>query len=147
MQKGGATLAEFDDKLSAILGNQAAMGQIMALAQSFSGGGDGAQSNPPNSEDTFQQEPSFAPAPASSGIDPLSMLSNLDPRMLQMGMRLFQEYQGNNSDSTALLLALRPYLKPERYAKLDRAVQLAKISRVARVIFSSFGDKGGEDIV
>ena len=31
-------MSEFDDKLSAILGNQEAMGQIMALAQSLSGG-------------------------------------------------------------------------------------------------------------
>ena len=45
-------MAEFEEKLSSILGDQNAMSQIMALAQSLSGGGEhppGAQpSSPPS---------------------------------------------------------------------------------------------------
>ena len=41
-------MAEFEEKLNSILGNEKAMGQIMALARSLSGGerapGDGTQS-------------------------------------------------------------------------------------------------------
>ena len=41
-------MAEFEDKLNSILGNQEAMSQIMALARSLSG----EQPQEPGSEDT-----------------------------------------------------------------------------------------------
>ncbi len=129
-------MAEFEDKLAAILGNQAAMGQIMALAQSFSGG-EGEPSDP--------TEPPLQRVEPAQETNPLSMLGDLDPKLLQLGMRLLGEYQGDNSQSLALLAAIRPYIRPERYAKLDRAIQLAKLSRVIRVAFQSFGE-GADDV-
>ena len=73
---------------------------------------------------------------------PLAALSSLDPRLLQMGMRLWQEYQGGDERTTDLLQALRPFLRKERQAKLDRAVQLAKLSHVIRVALQVLGEKG-----
>ncbi len=134
-------MAEFEDKLSAILANEAAMGQIMALAKSFSG----EETPPPPA----QGEPDWVPvaeAPSNSQEDsPLNLMGDLDPRLIQMGMRLLGEYQGESSNSLALLAAIRPYIRPERYQKLDRAIQLAKLSRVIRVAFGALGE-GAEDV-
>ncbi len=127
-------MAEFEEKLGAILGNEAAMGQIMALAQSISGGEATTPSPPP------QTQEGTAPA-----FNPLSMLGDIDPRVLQMGMRLLGEYQGENSQTVALLAAIRPFVRPERYEKVDRAIQLARLSRVIRVLFQSLGE-GAEDV-
>ncbi len=130
-------MAEFEEKLGAILGNEAAMGQIMALAQSISGGGENSSTPPPPSETV-----EFVPVPQQN---PLSMLGDLDPRMVQLGMRLLGEYQGENSQSMALLSAIRPFIRPERYEKVDRAIQLARLSRVVRVLFQTLGE-GKENV-
>lgn len=120
-------MAEFEEKLNSILGDQAAMGQIMALAKSLGGSGSGQGSDPAPA--SVQQEP------AGETTSPLSLLGELDPRMVQMGMRLFQEYQSGDDRNATLLQALRPFIRTERYAKLDRAVQVARISRVIRALF------------
>jgi len=43
------------------------------------------------------------------------------------------EYNSDDGGRTALLQALRPFVKERRYAKLDRAIQIAKLSRLIRV--------------
>ena len=106
-------MAEFDEKLNSILGNQDAMSQIMALARSLSGDGGRPAAGPevsqaaPNPEETpaspTQRE---QPAPAAAPMPDLSsMLGQIDPSMIQMGMRLFQEYQGHDDRNAALLAA------------------------------------------
>ena len=87
-------MAEFDDKLSAILGDENAMSQIMALAQSLSGPKEPAQ---PGEVCETQSMPE-----PDAGRD------------------------------ARLLAALRPYLKPERQGKLDRALELLQLLRLLR---------------
>lgn len=134
-------MGEFEEKLNSILGDKEAMGQIMALAQSL---GKPAPPTPKPEEETREPgwERTGAPAPESgAGEDPLSMLGSLDPRMVQMGMRLLKEYRTGDDRNAALLAALRPFLRKERYARLDRAIQIARLSRVLRVAFQSLGGK------
>ena len=76
---------------------------------------------------------------------PLSALAGLDPRLLQAGIRLFSEYSAADDRKVALLTALKPFVKPERYAKVDRAVQIAKLARVIRVAFQLFQDSREEE--
>ena len=71
------------------------------------------------------------------------MLGGLDPKMMQMGMKLLEEYNRGDDRNTALLAALRPFVREERFAKVDRAIQIARLSRVIRVLFDAMKDKGG----
>lgn len=126
-------MSEFEDKLQSILGNPEAMNQIMSIAQSITG-------NSQNSEDPAPTEEPEPPASAEQTADeqtagnPLSLLGDLDPRLIQVGMRLLSEYRSTGDDrKTALLTALRPFVKQERYAKVDKAIQIARLSRVIRV--------------
>lgn len=66
--------------------------------------------------------------------------------MIQMGMRLLREYQGEDDRTVALLNALRPFLKESRLAKLDRAVQISRLARVIRVLFRGMGEGGRGDV-
>ena len=87
-------MGELEEKLNTILGDPAAMGQIMALAQSL------GKSDPPPSPangDEDGGEPGWeragaapdSPAPSEAGGEnPLAALSSLDPRLLQMGMQI-----------------------------------------------------------
>ena len=130
-------MGELDEKLNAILGDPQAMGQIMALAGSLGLGGEG--------QGNVQQE---QPAAAGEGgqNDLFSALGEIDPHMLQVGMRVLQEYQAGDDKKTALLNALRPFVREERWAKLDRAIQIAKLSRVIRVLFDAVGKEGAADV-
>ena len=81
---------------------------------------------------------------SAGGDNPLSALDSLDPRLIQLGLRLFSAYSAGDDRRTALLSALKPFLKEERQAKLEKAIQLAKLSRVIRVAFQVFKKEGGE---
>ena len=130
-------MGDFAEKLNSILGDQQAMGQIMALAQSL-----GKQSP------SDQEEKDTVPEPAEDAPPDLSQLmGNLDPKMVQLGMRLMREYQQDDGQNTALLQALRPYLREERRGRLDKAVQIAKMSRLLRVALGSLGGKGEDTLV
>ena len=136
-------MAEFDDKLNSLLSNPEAMAQIMQMAQSLSGGQ--AQQVP----QAPPQQPSPPPPPppvqqaASPGGNPLAALSGLtggmDPAMLTKLLPLIQEL-GSQNDSNArqLLYALRPYLKPDRQEKIERALQLARLFHLGKKFLSGW---------
>ncbi len=142
-------MSEFEDKLGAILSNQDAMNQIMALAQSLGGGSKQDPGAPASNDAGSESPPAPPPSPAAEqaagGGDILSGLGNLDPRLISMAMKLASEYNSNNDDRAALLNALRPFVKPERYAKLDKAIKISKLTRVIRVALESFQHKGEEN--
>jgi len=129
-------LSDFEDKLQSILGNPDAMNQIMSIAQSISGSSrdERTDESPPPSKES---EPSLLP-------DLTSVFDTLDPRLLQLGMKLLSEYNRQDDNKIALLNALQPFVKEERYAKLNQAIQIAKLSRVIRVALNSFRDGGDE---
>ena len=131
-------MAEFDDKLNSILSN-GRMAQIMQLAQSLSGGtgGNNAANAPPpppsqpgGSSPGWGQQPQ---TPPPSGGDPLSALAGGWIRSCSCGS-CPDPGAGRARDSNArqLLYALRPYLKPERQEKVERALQLARLFHLGR---------------
>ena len=138
-------MSELEEKLENILGNPQAMSQIMALAQSLNqsgpaaAAGDGAQSQGP--ADTGVPPP--VPAEASSAQHPApagipegglgSLLGGLDPNMLSAAAGLLGQFNSGDDDRrVALLTALRPFVREQRYARLDKAIQIARLSRLIR---------------
>ena len=142
-------MSELEDKLSAILGNPQAMSQIMSLAQSLGGSsaGSSGQSDPPPQPEP-SSVPSAAPAPPAQSPDLSALLGgltgtgSLDPRLMQLALRVMNEYQSGDDSRTALLQSLRPFVKEKRYAKIDKAIQIAKLSHMIRVALDVF--KGGD---
>ena len=140
-------MAEFDDKLNSLLSNPEAMAQIMQMAQSLSGGQ--AQQPVQQVPQTPPQQPLQPPPPppvqqaASPGGNPLAALSGLtggmDTAMLTKLLPLIQEL-GSQNDSNArqLLYALRPYLKPDRQEKIERALQLARLFHLGKKFLSGW---------
>lgn len=43
------------------------------------------------------------------------------------------------SRSTALLMAMRPYMRPEKQEKLDRAVKIAQMVNIAGAVMKEYG--------
>ena len=119
-------MAELDEKLSAFLSDPDSMAQVMQLAQQLSGGTE----NPP-------------PAAQPEHVDqdaPLSPPGGFDPQLLSRLMPLLQEYRQSNSQTMQLLMALRPFLKPEKQAKVERAAQLSHLIHVGKKFLLERGD-------
>lgn len=133
---------DFEEKLNSILSSPEAMGQIMALANSISG-------NPgqdPGGEGEGSQEGGPPAAPSVKGADnnPLSLLQGLDPGMLERIMSLYREYSRGGDEKSELLQAMKPFLKEERREKLDKAVRIARFSRVIRAALEQF--RGSQNV-
>lgn len=140
-------MAEFDDKLNALLSDPNSMAQIMQLAQSLgAGGGGSAPPQSPTPQGGFGSPPQgnappqggfgFPPqeSPSPQGGNPLSsLLGSIDPKTIARLMPLVQELgSARNSNNQALLYALRPYLKTERQDKIERALQLARLIHIGK---------------
>lgn len=134
-------LSEFEDKLQSILGNPEAMDQIMSIARSLTGNSP-TQDAPEPCGDVYP-DPISSPQDSTDSFAPLN---GLDPRILQIGMRLLSEYNRSDNHTVALLNALQPFVREERYAKVDKAIQIAKLSRLIRTALESFR-KGDADFV
>ncbi|MCI9310226.1 MAG: hypothetical protein HFF51_03800 [Lawsonibacter sp.] len=139
-------MAEFEDKLNSILGNQAAMNQIMALARSLSGEQPAGEASPAPEE---PGEAAYAPAGEASAQpapDLAALMGQIDPQMIQVGMDVIRQVQSTEDRNAALLNALRPFLREEKQARLDRALRVARMTRLVRVALSALGGKEGERV-
>lgn len=140
-------MAEFDEKLNAILGNQEAMAQIMSLARSLSGDGPGEE--PERTDDEGERgiegEEETYHAAAQVQPDLSSMLGQIDPALLRTGMEVIRQVQSTEDRNAALLQALRPFLREERRGRLDRALQIARMTRMIRAAITALGERGQEE--
>jgi len=123
-------MAEFDEKLNSLLSNPDAMAQIMQLAQSLGGG---------DSEPLPPQDPSPPPVRNNAGDLFSSLAGGMDPSLMLKLLPLIQELGGHqDSNARQLLYALRPYLKPERQEKIERALQLARLFHVGKTFLKEW---------
>ena len=106
--------------LQSVLSDPEQMGKLASMAQSIMGGA----------------EPASSPAESAvQGTVPhdaklLSVLTGL------MGGR------GKETRSAALLNAMRPYMRPEKQEKLDRAMQVSRMVHVAGTVMKELGGGG-----
>ena len=105
-------MAEFEDKLSSILGNPELMGQIMSMAGSLN-----QQSAPPPPP---QPQLPFDPG-AMAGMMQMLQATQLEPR------------QRN------LIQALRGFVPDDRLVRLEKAMQASLIARFASAAMNQGG--------
>ena len=127
---------EWEEKLNTLLSDPDAMSQVVNMAQALSaqmGGsapqGEGSTAPPP--------PPQNASPPPDDG-NPFSQLGSIDPELLQRLIPVIKQMnRPESSETSAFLYALRPFLKPSRRDKVDRAVQLARMIHLAKTFFNS----------
>ena len=131
-------MSDFEDKLNGILSNPEAMSQIASLAQSLNLGG-GEAAGP--------EEAAPPPPAGGGGLAGLAglgdLLGNIDPQLIQKLLPLVGELAGSGGggdERLQLLYALRPFLKPERQEKVERAVKAARLIHVGKKLLSAMGE-------
>ena len=138
-------MSDFEEKLNSVLSNPDAMSQIMNLAQSLNLGGGGGES-PQGGQGGGNEPP--PPPPPSGGGDGLGGLAGLGSRRgpiaptgINRLLPLVGELTGGGSDERMqLLYALRPFLKPERQDKVERAAKTARLIHVGKKLLQSMGE-------
>ena len=156
-------MADLQEQLQAILGDPQAMGQITAIAQALTGGGASpstpSQTQPPREAEARDVE--FVPVaeePAQSqekaaANDPPDLaallgalggggMPEIDPRLLQIALRVYSEYSTQDNEKVALLTSLKPFLRAERLEKMEKAEKIARLSRVVRVAIQLLREEG-----
>lgn len=113
-------MSELEDMISSVLNDPEQMNMISSLAKSLMGG----QDEPGNGK---------ASAPA---------MPDIDPAMLGRISRLMQAGNEDNTNERALLEAMRPYLSEKRRNKMDRAMKIAKLARIAKLAIGEMGAGG-----
>lgn len=157
-------IADLQEQLQAILGNPEAMGQITAIARALTGSdptpASQTHSPPPNAQDvefipvespeespvhTQQPQP---PQDISSLIGALSggNAPDIDPKLISIALRVFSEYSAQDDEKTALLSALKPFLKAERLEKMEKAEKISRLSRVVRIALQLLKEEGGGNV-
>lgn len=130
-------MSDFQEKLNQILSSPEEMDKIMGMARTLSGslGQSGDDGDVP------------AAATGGGGLPNLSgltsMLGSVDPKIVGLVSRAIGEYSSGRSDKSALISAMKPYVKPDRRDKLDQAADIAKLVRIARLVLSEL--PGGDD--
>ncbi len=127
-----------EDKINSLFSSPESLAQIKKLAEALSGSGLGSSSSPAEAAG-IPSEPFKAPetpASASSGKAPA-----FDPKLMQLFASVMREYSAP-SEASGLINALRPYLKADRLARVDKAMSIAKLAKAAKAILPELGGKG-----
>lgn len=87
------------------------------------------------------------PSPAAPGPNPAgfsSLLGSVDPKVIAKFLPMLQSLTADQSHSMQLLNALKPYLKEEKQAKVERAPGLARLITVGKRFLLEW--EGGADV-
>ena len=114
---------DLSSMLQSILSDPEQMGKVAMLAQSLMGDGasPGQESAPP-------------PPKPNHTTNGLNGLAGMLDGLLSRG--------GKPTRSTALLKAMRPYMRPEKQEKLDRALRVAGIVHAVQSVMGAYGGEG-----
>ena len=105
-------MSELEEQLNSILNDPEQMARISSLAQSLMGG---------------EGPPAPSPSPGGEGALPGKLLSLLGR-------------QEGDGDKRALLEAMKPYLSEKRRGKLDRAMRLTRMAKLAKLAMGELGN-------
>lgn len=140
------------------------MGQITAIARALTGN-DPTSAVQPHSPPPEAQDVEFVPVETPEDLSasvqqtkPVPDLSSLisalsggnppdiDPKLISIALRVFSEYSAQDNEKTALLSALKPFLKGERLGKMEKAEKISRLSRVVRVALQLLKEEGGGNV-
>ena len=128
-------MSDWEEQIHRILQDPGQMSKLSQLAQSLMG-----------ADAQTDKEPSAPPdLPNLSGLGALLGQSGApDPALLGRLGRLLQNPQLRDNRQQALLEAMKPYLSEKRRSKMDRAMKLAHMAKLAQL---AMGEAGGRNDV
>lgn len=119
-------MAELENIIESVMSSPESMSKIMDIVKMFGGG------------EMEQKETPAESAPVITSQVSSEQSTAFDPAMLSKIMELIGSYNAGDDRRIRLLGAIRPYLKETDSYHIDRAIQIVKLSRVAKSVFHDF---------
>lgn len=119
-------------KIGAILSDPQQMEKISSLAMQLMGSG---------GQENGEQASEPPASPAAGGA--LSALGQISEGGLGAMLGKLMGGGGKQSKSEALLLAMRPYLRQSRQEKLEKALRISRMLRLAGTVMKEYGGESG----
>lgn len=142
-------MSELEDKLNSILSDPEEMSRITKLAASLmnsqqeDAAPEAAEPEERNERHDGAGNSDFdGGMPDLGNLGSLGSLGNLGNMGINPGMllKMGKMFSGTQSDDkTALLNAMKPYLADKRKDKMEKAMRIAKMVKMAQLAFSEFG--------
>ena len=134
-------MADLEDKIKNLLESPDGMAQILKTAQTLFGAGS-TEENEVTVENTDEQQTevhSLLPVNSDS-VEP-DLLDSIDPKVVTTAMQIMGEYRKSDDRRIQLLHALRSYFKDEDQVHITKAIQIVKLSKVAKQAFRSMREE------
>lgn len=132
-------MSQLEEMINGVLNDPEQMKKIMDIAGSIMGGSGESQ---PEGEAAHPSEPPSDLGGIMKGLSGLSGipgLSGLSGGLGNLAKGFLSGAGGRDEEKTALLEAMRPWLSEKRQGKLDRAMKLARVMRIAGAAFLKNG--------
>ena len=114
-------MSELEDRINSVLSDPGQMEKITKLAQSLMGGQGAAM--PGMLGELMKGAPDGGDS-TGGGMPDMEMLGRIG--------KLLNSGGAGNQKEQALLEAMKPYLSEKRRSKMDRAIKIARLARLAR---------------
>lgn len=121
-------MEDLENKINSLLSSPESMERIMQLARAFSGNDNSGS-------------PASSQADATDSGGNSDTLAGLDPRIMQMLTGAIKEFS-TPSDTERIISAIKPYLSSGRIEKVDKALSICRLAKIARKVFPEFGGSG-----
>lgn len=115
-------MAELENIIEGLMSSPESIGKIMDVVKMFGG----------NDAEQGKKEEKTAP------VLSLPDIGGFDSDMVSKVMELVRDYNADGDRRIRLLGAIRPYLKTEDGIHIDRAIQIVKLSYVAKSVLKNF---------
>lgn len=141
-------MADLAEILQQAMANPQIMSQIAALAQNL--GMQGAQQAPSPAPPQPEVQPSVPvttpqpPIAPAVHTAPSVPIPQMDARQLMGSLLNMTRHMGGDEPQLALIHALKPFVRPERARKLEQAIQVARMSRLAGQALSGLSGNFGQ---
>lgn len=132
-------MAELEEKIKNLLESPDGMNQILKTAQTLFGSGI-AQDNA-ETADKISDEVSELVSTSAIGDSEMNLLDSIDPQVVTTAMQIMNEYRRADDRRIKLLNAMRSYFKDEDQVHITKAIQIVKLSKVAKQAFRSMREE------
>lgn len=129
-------MSDLEEKIKSILDSPEGINQIVSAAQTLFG---------KEAEEESAQPESIADESVSNEIPVIkeenNLFDQLDPKVISTAMQIMGEYRRTDDRRIQLLHALRSYFKEDDQIHITKAIQIVKLSKVAKQAFRSIREE------
>ncbi len=129
-------MSDLEEKIKNLLDSPEGISQIINTAQNLFGNAEQTPAVDPTIEE--REEKSLE---VSAIKDDDNLLEQLDPKVISTAMQIMGEYRKTDDRRIQLLHALRSYFKEDDQIHITKAIQIVKLSKVAKRAFRSIREE------